>query len=290
MANTISNSTLNEVFRINYAQEMLNLSLKTMTVADAIFTVDRSGAKYIANPYLTAISATAAAIAGTYSVSNATTTGDVLNITEQATASVHLMEFEEKLSRADLFGSLVKELRDQVVVTVDKYALNYACNNAGESYTTIAGGFTTPGNINKIIGDLCGKVAGYASGYSDGLFLVIENTDLTGLIQAGMSSGFSFADAVLNNGFAGKFGGVDVYVVRTGTFVTGSIGTLSATNSGKRLFGVKRVAATLGMGDGAKYDEKKVTAKTGREIVLWCNYGMAVWNPKASLLVKITLA
>lgn len=290
MANTINTSTLSEVYRINYAQEMLNLSLKTMTVADAIFTVDRSGAKYIANPYLTAISATAATIAGTYTVSAATTTGDALEITDQATASVHLMEFEEKLSRADLFGSLVKELRDEVVLTVDKFALNYACNNAGSTYTTAVGGFTTYGNINKIIGDLCGKVAGYASGYSDGLFLVIENTDLTGFIQAGMSSGFSFADSVLNNGFAGRFGGVDVYVVRTGTFATATIGTLSATNSGKRLFGVKRVPMTLGMGDGAKYDEKKVTLKTGREIVLWCNYGAKVWTPKSTLLCAITLA
>ena len=217
-----------------------------------------------------------------------TTTDDTLTVSDQATAAVHLMEFQETLSRADLFGSLVKDLGDNVALTMDKYVVNYLCNNAGETYTTAAGGFTTMGNINKIIGDLTGKVSGYAETYN-GMFLVVENTDLTGFIQAGMSNGFSFADATLNNGFAGVFGGVEVYVVRSGVFATTTIGSLSATNSGKRLFGIKGVH-TYAAPKGVQYEEKKVTLKTGREIVIWANYGAAVWTQKANLLVAVTLA
>ena len=287
MANTIGTSTLSEVWRIKYAQRKLDIALKTAVVAEKICKVDRSGSKYIANPYLTALTATAAAIDGDYTVADFTSTDQALNITEQATSSTHLRDFEEKLSRADLFGSVVEEMTMQVVTTVDKYVLNYMCNNAGSSYTTPAGGFATSGNVVEIMATLQGLVAGYAEAYK-GTFLVVENTDVTGLLQAGMSNGFSFADAHLNNGMVGQFAGVDIFVVRTGTFVTATIGTLSATNSGKRLFGVKNVH-TYAL-NGVNYDEKKVTAKTGRELVVWADYGAAVWTQKAALLVAITLA
>jgi len=267
---------------------MLDLSLKTALVAEKICRVDRSGARYISNPYLTAITATAAAIAGTYTVSTATTTDDKLTVSEQIAAGVHLFEFEETLSRADLFGSMIADLGAEVALLADKYVVNLMTNNAGQTYSTPAGGFTTPGNINQIIGDLSGKVAGFSDAYK-GMFLVVENTDVTGFIQAGMSNGFNFADATLNNGFAGVFGGVEVYVVRSGVFATATIGTLSATNSGKRLFGIKEMAATYAAPKGIQYDEKKVTLKTGREISVWANIGAKVWTQKANLLVAITL-
>lgn len=288
MANTIGTSTLSEVWRIKYAQSKLDLSLKTASVAEKCFKKDMSGAKYIANPYLTALSAAAATMAGTYSVGTATTTDDTLTVTDQVSKGVHLFEFEDTLSRADLFGSFIDDMAAEVTLLVDKFVLNYMCNNAGDTYTTAVGGFTTPGNINKIIGDLTGKVSGYADAYK-GLFLVIENTDLTGFIQAGMSNGFNFADAVLNNGFAGVYGGVEIYVVRSGVFATTTIGTLSATNSGKRLFGVKNVH-TYALPKGVQYQEVKVSSKTGMEIGVWANVGAAVWSQKSNLLVAITLA
>lgn len=289
MAASIGTSTLSETWRISYAQTMLNLSLKTALVVEKIAKVDNSGAKYIGNPYLTAITATAAAIDGAYTVTGITTTDDTLTVTDRAAAAVQLLEFEETLSRADLFGSLIKELGDQVAITMDKFVLNNFCNNAGQTYTTAVGGFTTPANINKIIGDLVSKVAGYSTDFSNGLFVVVESTDLTGFIQAGMTSGFNFADATLRNGFAGVFGGVEVYVVRPSTFVTATIGTLAATNSGKRLFGVKNIH-TYAAPKGVQYDEKKVTLLTGREISVWANYGAKVWVPKANLFVAIILA
>lgn len=288
MANSIGTSTLSETWRIAYAQSKLNLSLKTALVSEKICKMDRSNSKYIGNPYLTAQTAAAAAVAGTYSVGTATVTDDTLTVSDQVSKGVHLFEFEDTLSRADLFGSFVDDLGAEVALLADQFILNTLANNAGQTYTTDAGGFTNPGNIPKIIGDLTGKVSGYSDMYK-GLFLVVENTDVTGLIQAGMTNGFNFADATLNNGFAGVFGGVEVYVVRSGVFTTATIGTLSATNSGKRLFGVKGIH-TAAMPGGVQYQEVKVTGKTGREIGVWCNVGAKVWTPKANLLVLITLA
>ena len=103
-----------------------------------------------------------------------------------------------------------------------------------------------------------------------------------------MSNGFTFADSALNNGFGGIYGGVKVYVVRTGTFATGTIGTGSFTNSGHRLFGVMNTAV-FAAPRGVQMDEKKVTLKTGREVSVWANIGAAVWTPKANLLVDITI-
>ena len=289
MANTIGTSTLSEVWRIKYVQTTLNLALRTALVAEDICQVDHTDAYYISNPYLTGATAAIAAIAGTYAVSTATTTDDTLTVSDQVTYAIHLFEFEQTLARSDLYTSFVQDMTNAIGVIVDKFVLNKVLDGATTTLTTPVGGFTTPANVNQIIADLTGKVAGYNAEVSKGLFLVIENTDLTGFIQAGMVSGFSFADSVLNNGFAGRFGGVDIYVVRSGTFVTATVGTLTATNSGKRLGGVKGVA-TYAAPRGVQYDEKKVTLKTGREISCWANIGAKVWTPRAALLVAITIA
>ena len=286
MANTIGTSTLSEVWRIKYMKTTLELSLRTALVAEKICQVDRTDSKYIANPYLTALSGTVAAMAGTYSVATATTVDDTCTVSDQVTSAVHLYEFEQTLSRADLYQSFVEDMTNAVAVQIDKFVLNKVLDGATGTYDTPTGGFIAA-NIAEIIASLTAKVAGYSDAYK-GLFLVIENTDLAGFIMAGMASGFSFADATLNNGFAGRFGGVEVYVVRTGTFVTDTIGTLSATNSGHRLFGVKNVA-TYAAPRGIQYDEKKITQVTGREVAVWANIGAKVWTPKAALLVDITL-
>lgn len=289
MANTIGTSTLSETWRIGYAQNMLDLSLKTALVTEKIAHVDRSGAKYIGNPYLTALTATAAAIDGTYTPATATTTDQTLTVSDQATSSVHLLEFEDRLNRVDLFASLVEEMRAQVAVKMDSYVINYFTNNAGSTYSTPTGGFTTASNIPTIIANCTGKVAGYAQDFvSQRMFIVIESTDLPGFIISGMQSGFNYSDSTLNNGFGGVYGAVRVYVVRPGTFATTTIGTLSATNSGKRLFGIEGVHWVSNPG-GMQYDEKKITSKTGRELVCWANYGAAVWTQKSTLLCAITI-
>ena len=288
MANTIGTSTLSEVWRIKYVKAKLELGLRTALVCEKICQVDRSGAKYIAQPYLTALNANVATMAGTYTVDTATTVDDTLTVTDQVESAVHLFEFEETMARSDLFGSFVDDMMGAVAQNIDYFVLNFLVTDGTGTYTTPAGGFTTAANINEIIANLVSKVSGYAEAYK-GLYLVIENTDLVGFIQAGMSNGFSFADATLNNGFAGRYGGVDVYVVRSGTFVTTTIGTKAVTASGHRLFGVKGTCTYAAPG-GIHYTEKEVTAKTGKEIAVWANIGAKVWTPKAGLTVDITLA
>ena len=69
-------------------------------VAEKICKVDRSPSRYIANPYLTALNANVAAIAGTYTVDTATTVDDTLTVSEQVESAVHLFEFEDSLCRS----------------------------------------------------------------------------------------------------------------------------------------------------------------------------------------------
>jgi hypothetical protein len=181
------------------------------------------------------------------------------------------------------------ELAYAVAYGVDKYVLNGLCEDATDTpYSTPAGGFTTAANIPIIFSELISKVAGYADVYK-GLYVIVENTDVPGIIQAGAASGFSFADAVLNNGLIGNFMGVDIYVVRSGTFVTETLGAITATNSGHRVFGVAGVA-TFATPGGSHYEEKSVPAKTGKEIVAWLNVGFKLWAQKVALTIDITLA
>ncbi len=286
MANTIGTSTLSEVFRIGYAQSKLALGLRTRLVSKECFTEDTSNSYYVAKPYLTAATAAIATMAGTYAVSTATTTDDTLTVTDQVTYAVHLFEFEQTLSRADLYGSFVDDMTAAVVTKADQFVLNKVLDGATGVYDTPVGGFVAA-NIIDIVSDLTAYVSGY-QGVDSGMFIVIENTELAGFIKAGMTNGFTFADAALNNGFRGNFGDVDVYVVRSGTYVTTTLGTLTATNLGHRLFGIKKLA-TYAMPGGTHYDEKKVTLKTGREISCWINVGAKVWSTIASLLVDVTI-
>jgi hypothetical protein len=208
-------------------------------------------------------------------------------VSDQVESAVHLYEFEQTLSRADLYNSFVNDMTAAVAEQVDKFVLNKVLDGAGSSYSTPAGGFA-PANILEIMAKLSGKLAGYAEVYK-GLFLVIENSDLWGFTLAGMTNGFSFADATLNNGFAGRMNGIDIYVVRDSTFVTDTLGTLTATNSGHRLAGVKGTACYAAP-RSIQYDEKKVTGKTGREIAVWANIGAEVWELKKNLLIDITVS
>jgi hypothetical protein len=55
------------------------------------------------------------------------------------------------------------------------------------------------------------------------------------------------------------------------------------------MFGVKNVA-TYAAPRGVRVEEKMVTGKTGKEVVVYGYIGAKVWTPKASLIVDITLA
>lgn len=270
----------------------LEVNLRKAMVSRAIFNVDETGAFYFGNPYGNQPVASIAAIAGTYAVTAVTTTDDTLTVTEQVTYGEHIYEFEQLCARVDLWMSRVDDVSYAVAQRADQWVLNEVLANAGSTYTTPAGGFTTAANCLTIFGNLLSKMAGYNDSYGQ-TFLVVENTDLAGLIPAMGSNGYSTADLVLKNGFISNWLGVDIYVVRTGTFIDATTTTASGsktwTNSGLRMFGVKKVA-TYACPGGINVDEKKVTLKTGKELSVWMNIGAKLWAPKTALVCEVVLA
>lgn len=270
----------------NLFQEVLHNAL----VAEDICQVDTSDVKFIENPYGSAGSVTQQAIAGTYNVNTFSVTADTLTVSEEFVWSEQVYDFEQIASVADVRGSRMKEAMAQMATSIDKYVLNAIGTDATGTLTTPTGGFTTAGNINQIFGDLQTKVTGYASDMSGGLYLVIESTDVTGLVQAGMANGFSFADMWLNNGLATRYGGFDIYVVRAGTFVTTTLGSKAVTMSGKRLAGVKGVTTFCRPSERMHWMEKEVSGKTGYELAMVAYCGAKVWTQKAPLTVRITIA
>lgn len=286
--NTIADTTYREKYRLSF----LDTTLRSASVTMAITKVDESGSKYIKSPYLSATSTTIQATAGTYSVNAWTSNDDSLTVADEFNNAIHVFDFEDTLSDFNVYSDLMRDQNMSVVEAVDKWTLNNLCEDGTGAYTTPTGGFTTASNIHTIVANLLSKVAGYSEAFN-GTYLVIEQTDIVGFIIAGASSGFNFSDSVLNNGFMSNFMGVDIYVVKTGTFVdattTSASGTKTWTNSGHRVFGVKGLT-TFAYPQGVKMEEKSVTGKTGKEVVIYGYLGFKVWATKATLTVDITIA
>lgn len=233
-------------------------------------------------------------MAGTYTSTALATTEDSLNVADEIIVATHVFDFEQRMSNFDLQNDFLDDLIYQVNFQVDKFVLNKILDVATGTYTTPAGGFTTAANIPVICSNLLAKVAGYAGGLAANPFLVIESTDIVGFAQAQVASGFNYADAALNNGFMSSYMGIDIYVIRTGTFVSATLGTLTAANSGHRLFGLKNLAL-FASPRGVTYKEIDVpagggTGRTGKEVVAMGYVGAKVWAPHLPLFVDITLA
>lgn len=284
MANTISTKT----YRDKYLKATLEQILRGALVTEKICMVDRSDAKTIQNPYSSQPTVTVQALAGSYTPAEFTSTDDTLTVSDEFIVSEHIRDFESVLTRFDLYAARMDEMMFAVAAKIDRFVLNNLCEDGTGAYTTPAGGFTTAANVNVIMSNLISKVSGYADMYK-GMFLVIENTDMTGIVQANASNGFNFADNALNNGWLGRYMGIDIHVVRSSTFADETLGTKTYTNSGHRVFGVKNVA-TYAAPRGVQYEEKSVTAKTGKEIVVWGYIGFKLWATKTDLIVDITLA
>jgi len=283
--NTISTKTYRDKYRLAAFDQLLRNAL----VAEKIFQVDRTGAKTIQSPYGSQPTVVISGLTGTYDVADYTTTDSTLTVADEFKVAEQVYDFEETLANFSLFSNRTDEQMYAVATAIDKFVLNVILTAATTStYTTPAGGFTTAANINTILSNLISKVSGYSEMYK-GMYLVIENTDVVGFVQASATNGFSFADAALNNGFTGSYMGVDIYVIRTGTFVTATLGTQSVTNSGHRMFGIKNVN-TYAAPQGIKFEEKGVSGKTGVELVTYGYVGAKLWASKAALTVNITLA
>lgn len=286
--NTIGTGTVSFVYRSKYFKNTLEIALRNMLVAEKICTVDRTESKYIQNPYQTAPTAVVQAVVGTYATAAYTTTEDALTVTDEVYCAEHIYDFEAALANFNLFSARIDDMMNSVATAIDKYVLNVILEEGTGTYSTPSGGFTTAANWNVIIANLLSKFAGYAESYR-GLYLVVENTDLVGIVQSQMASGFNFADSALNNGFVSNQAGIDIYVVRTGTFANYTAGSVGAvTNSGHRLAGVKGMSVYAAP-RGIQYDEKSVSAKTGKEVVVWGYIGAHTWVPKQSLVIDITI-
>ncbi|HRF69833.1 MAG TPA: hypothetical protein PKV66_00215 [Candidatus Pelethenecus sp.] len=184
------------------------------------------------------------------------------------------------------------ELTRSVASAIDKFVVNNLCEDGTGTYTTPVGGFTTAANVPVILSNIVSKVSGYSE-VMNGMYVIVENTDLTGIIQSQVGLGYSYADAALNNGYVTSLMGVDIYVVRSGTFADETTSTVSGTktwtNAGHRVGGVKNVT-TYAAPRGVQFEEKGVTGKTGKEVVVWGLIGFKAWTPRATLTIDITLA
>lgn len=285
MANTIAS----RVYRDKYRSTILENTLRGAMVTEKITTVDRSNNFRIQNPYTSAPTVTVQALAGTYSTADFTTTDDTLTITDEFVVAEHIHDFQDALTQFDLFAARTENMSFAVAKKIDEFVLNNLCEDGTGTYTTPTGGFTNPANINEIFANIVSKLSGYTEGYYGNMFVVLENTDLTGVIAAGATNGFQNSDNVLNNGKVGQWMGVDIYVVRASTFTDATVGTKTWTNAGHRVAGVKNVA-TVGMPGGIKQEEKMVTGKTGMEIAIYGYIGFKLWATKTDLIIDITLA
>ena len=284
MANTISTKTYRDKYRLTNLDVLLRAGL----VAEKVCMVDRTDAYTIQSPYGSQPTVAVTGLTGTYAISDYTTTDSTLEVKNEFKVAEHVLDFENTLSNFDLFANRSDEQAYAVMASIDSFVVNALALGGTGAYTTPTGGFTTAANLNTIMANLISKVSGYSEVYK-GMYLIVENTDLTGIIQAQATNGFSYADSALNNGFVTSYMGVDIYVVRTGTFVSGAVGVLTFANSGCRVFGVKGTA-TYAAPRGVMFEEKGVSGKTGKEVVTYGYTGVKVWGAKAALTIKITLA
>lgn len=280
--------------RDKYRAAQIQQALLNNVVAEKVCLVDRTDAKTISSPYITAMSTVVQAVVGTYTPANITTTDDTLTVADEFIVSGQIKGFEDILSNFDLFFAANKAMTNSVTRAIDKWVLNNLLEDGTGTYTTPTGGFTTAANVITIVSAIISKCAGYADTETvGGMYVVVENTDLVGIIPAIASSGFRYADDALTNGVYGQILGVDIYVVRSGTFVDETTSTVSGTktwtNLGHRVGGVKKVT-TYAFPRGLRFEEKGVTGVTGMEVVCYGLVGFKAWTPTATLTIDITLA
>lgn len=287
--NTIGTGTYSSVWRAKLREKLLQKILRTALVAEAVCEVDTSGSFYIHNPYGSSITAdiTAIASAGTYSVSAFTTTDDTLSVSEYINYGEHVFAHEAFWSDVNIQMSRMEYQAWAVAERIDHFVLNALCEDGTETYDTPTGGFTTASNIPKIFANLTSKVMGYDL-QGNGMFIVLENTDMAGVVEAQAASGYSYADSVLRNGYVNSYMGVDIYVVRSGRFVNATIGSKTVTNSGHRVFGIKKVA-TYARPRSFDIMEKEVSGKDGKELAVTTAIGFKLWYQKTAQIVDITI-
>lgn len=283
MANTLSTHSYREAF----AKSRFDYVLRRALIAEAICDVNTGDNKTVKNPYISTGGATGQALTGTYPVGDITTTDDDLVVDKEFIEGGHVMNWEEVLTEHSMFQGALDQMIFNVKNLMDQWVLNSLTDDAGASYATPSGGFATKANVNTIFANINSALAGYAEAYR-GLYVVVENTDMAGIIEAKGDSGFATADSVFQNGFWDAHMGVDIYVTRTGTFVDAAVADDTFTNANNRVAGVKG-AATFAHPRGVNYEEKAVSGKTGMELAVYGYAGFKQWATTSNLTIDITL-
>ncbi len=285
MANTVAS----RVYRDKYRSATLDTLLRGAMVTEKVTVVDRSGNKRIQSPYSSTPTVVVQALSGSYTPADWTTTDEALDVTDEFIVGEHIRDFEDVMSNFNLFAARTEQTAFNVAKKIDEFVLNNLCEDGTGTYTTPTGGFVQPSNVNVIFSNIVSQLSGYSEAYAGNMYCVVENTDLVGIIQSMAGNGFQTADATLNNGKVTQIMGVDIYVVRTGTFTDATVGTKTWTNAGHRVAGVKGVS-TVAMPGGIKTEEKAVGSKTGMELVTYGYIGFKAWTPRLALTIDITLA
>lgn len=280
MANTKSTYS----WRQKYMKRTLGKTLRRALIAQRICRVDTSNSYLIKSPYGNKATATLQALAGTYSVTDWTVTDDNLTVSLEAISAEHIFDFESVLMDFDIYMERMDEMVFAVKEKIDTYVLNDVLDGANKSYDN--SGVISKTNFPTLLANCIGLVAGYQSYMNKGLFLVLENTDIAAVLEHQFSSGFKFSDVALKNGLMRMEAGVEIYVTRTGTFQTATIGGTSYTNLGHRPFGVKGMT-TFAFPRDVNYEEKGVSGKTGKEVFAVGYVGHKTWHVIRDLLVDV---
>jgi len=287
VANTNATTSWNTKFFGPNFQQILRNAL----VAEKICKVDRSNSKIIYNPYSSQPTVEISTLTGTYTPTAYTTTNDTLTVGTEFKVGEHIYDFERVMQHADTMMDRMDNQSFAIKSSIDKYIVNLLCEDGTGTYTTPASGFTVAANIPVIFSNLLSKLGGYSTPIG-GAYLVIEQTDMVGILQSQLASGYSYSDRALNNGFMTNYAGVDIYVVPSGTFEDATyVGTdtTSITNSGHRVFGPKG-AATYAIPQDVNTRAFPVSGKTGMEVSTNGLFGFKLWNQFKALTVDITLA
>jgi len=287
----VTNTDASTSWNIKYFGPNFQQILRNALVAEAVCKVDRSNNKVIYNPYSSQPTVEITGLTGTYTPTASTTTNDTLTVGTEFKVGEHVYDFERIMQHADLMMDRMDNQAYAIKTAIDKYVVNLLCEDGTGTYTTPVGGFTVATNIPVIFANLLSKIEGYSTPMG-GAYIIIENTDIVGILQAQLTSGWSYSDRSLNNGFFSNYAGVDIYVVPSGTFENATyVGTdtTSITNSGHRVFGVKG-AATYAIPQDVTTRAFDVSGKTGKEISTNGLFGFKLWYQFKGLTVDITLA
>lgn len=288
MVNTLSTKSKRDKYRTAQVQQ----ALKAAVVLEKVCIVDNSEVRTISSPYITAMTTTVQALAGTYTPAAIEISDDTLTVADEFICATHIFDFEQSTTEFDLFFTAHKAMTNSITTAVNKWGVNELCANATGSVTATAGGLTTAANWKKYLSKIVAACSGYDES-SAGFYIIVQNSDLEGIVQDQATSGYSYSDAVNNNGYTTSQLGVDIYIVRDSTFVdatqTTASGSKTWTNAGHRVGGVKNVA-TYAAPRGIHFEEKGRTGYTGMEVVGIAYGGFKQWTPTATLTLDIDVS